>query len=87
MSILLASVKQEDIDLVLSGRGKDEQSPTIWYFQWAQTMHANHRHSSAWAWQLLHLWSHFAALEPHVVTQMEHFGWAIGRIVLIVFYH
>lgn len=88
MSMLLAQSEQEDIDFVLSARGKDEQSPAIWYFQWAQTMCTNHRHSSAWAWQLLHLWSHFAALEPHIVIDSNGIFWmGYGVYVLIVFYH
>lgn len=85
MSVLIAWVKQEDTDLVLSARQKDEQSPTTW----AQIMHTNHRHSSAWAWQFLRLWSHFVALVPQtlLLTQMEDFGWAIGQIVLMAFCH
>lgn len=58
-------------------------------FPVAQIMHTNHWHSSAWAWQLLHLWSHFVALVPQtlLLTQMENFVWAIGHIVLMVFCH
>lgn len=75
MSMLLAWVKQEDIDLVLCTRGKDEQSPAIWYFLRAQTMHTNRRHRPAWAWQLLHFCSHFAALEPHSAIDSDGTFW------------
>lgn len=86
VSMLLVWLKQEDVDLALSGTRKDERNPPIWYFQWLKPCTQRGR-AQFGRGNFPHLWSHFAALEPHVVIDSEYFGWAVGNIVWVVFHH